>query len=370
MLAGLRLALVGPTPPPSGGMANQTQQLARLLRSEGAQVELVPVNAPYRPAWVSRLRGVRAAFRLLSYLPLLWRAAGRNDLMHVMASSGWSWHLFAAPAVWIAWMRKVPVIVNYRGGEAESFFQRAFRWVRPTLARASSVMVPSGFLAEVFARQQVETVVVPNVIDLESFRPAPEASFEGRRLIVTRNLEPVYDVATAIRAFEIVAASFPDSRLIVAGDGPERPKLESLVTQRGLHERVRFTGNLPNEQVADLYQTAALMLNSSLADNMPISILEAAASGVAVVSTDVGGVPYLVRDGESALLVPPGDPAALAQAAIRLLSDRELYLSLREAGRRTAVACGWPRVRERLAEVYVQTARGPARHTYRKTDAA
>src|SRR6184192_2138805 len=71
---GLRIGLVGPLPPPSGGMANQTLQLAKLLRAEGAEVELIQVNCPYRPRWVGRLKGIRAAFRLLPYLAHLWRS--------------------------------------------------------------------------------------------------------------------------------------------------------------------------------------------------------------------------------------------------------------------------------------------------------
>src|SRR5262249_10620028 len=98
----IRLALVGPLPPPSGGMANQCRQLARLLGEAGVQVEVVQVNAPYRPAFAEKLKGVRALFRLAPYTLALWRAAGRADVMHVMASSGWSWYLFAVPAIYLA----------------------------------------------------------------------------------------------------------------------------------------------------------------------------------------------------------------------------------------------------------------------------
>ena len=116
----LHIGLVGPLPPPYGGMANQTQQLAELLRSEGLAVSLLQTNAAYRPQWVSGLPFTRALFRLIPYLYELWQLAGRTDLIHIMANSGWSWHLFAAPAVWIAKLRKVPVVVNYRGGEADT----------------------------------------------------------------------------------------------------------------------------------------------------------------------------------------------------------------------------------------------------------
>ena len=73
------------------------RQLAELLGAEGIQVEVVQVNPPYWPAWVGHVRGIRALCRLLPYLVRLWRALGRVDLAHVMANSGWAWHLFAAP---------------------------------------------------------------------------------------------------------------------------------------------------------------------------------------------------------------------------------------------------------------------------------
>src|SRR4029453_8859503 len=101
-LAGLRVGLVGPMPPPEGGMANQTRQLCELLRRDGAEVTVIAVNAPYRPPWLAGLRGVRAIFRLVPYVVRLWRVASEVDVFHIMANSGWSWHLSAAPAVWIA----------------------------------------------------------------------------------------------------------------------------------------------------------------------------------------------------------------------------------------------------------------------------
>jgi hypothetical protein len=79
---------------------------------------------------------MRALFRLFPFVRRLWRSTRSAELVHVMANSGWAWHFFAAPAIWIAWLRGVPVIVNYRGGDADAFFARQFRFIRPTLARA------------------------------------------------------------------------------------------------------------------------------------------------------------------------------------------------------------------------------------------
>lgn len=349
--ATLRIALVGPLPPPFGGMANQTRQLAELLRGEGIAVEAVPVNAPYHPAWVARLRGLRALFRLLPYLTRLWRAAGRNDLFHIMANSGWSWHLFAAPAIWIAKARGKAVVVNYRGGEAEEFFARAFSWVRPSLRKADAIVVPSGFLGEIFGRRGFATRIVPNIVSLERFKPAARGDM-APHILVARNLERLYDNVSALRAFALVRQQHPAARMTIAGSGPEREALEALARELDVADAVRFAGRVENSAMPALYQSVSIALNPSLADNMPISILEALASGVPVVSTDVGGVPFLVEDGKTALLVPPGDHVAMARACLGLLADRGLAERLVAAGQLLAREFAWSQVRGKLFAVY------------------
>ncbi len=158
-----RIGLVGPLPPPPGGIANQTRQLAHLLREDGLSVELVRMNPAYRPTWVSAIRGVRAVFRLLPYIFDLWQMSGRVNIIQVMANSGWAWYLFATPAIGIGRLRGVPVIVNYRGGGALAFFERAWPWIRPAMLRADQIIVPSGFLQDIFRRFGVDSAIVPNV---------------------------------------------------------------------------------------------------------------------------------------------------------------------------------------------------------------
>ncbi len=363
------VGLVGPLPPPHGGMANQTRQLALLLEQEGVPVELVQVNAPYRPGFVARLRGVRAAARLVPYLGRLWRMTSRVDLIHIMANSGWSWHLFAAPAVWIAKLRGKPVVVNYRGGEAGAFFSRSMRWVAPTLKRADAIVVPSGFLEGIFRRHGFTPKIVPNIVDLVRFtkRPGnPEESAKQRRchLLVTRNLEPLYDNATAIRALGLIRARFPEARLTLAGTGPEEGRLRALAAQLGLSAAVTFAGAIDNERMPALYQSAGVALNPSRVDNTPISLLEALASGVPVVSTDVGGIPYLVTRDESALLVPPDSPHAMAEATLKILDDERLAERLAAAGRLVARQHGWPSVRDRLLATYAHVLGKSMRGSY------
>jgi glycosyltransferase involved in cell wall biosynthesis len=102
-----------------------------------------------------------------------------------------------------------------------------------------------------------------------------------------------------------------------------------------------------------------LLLNPSLADNMPISLLEAMASGVPIVSTDVGGIPYLVEHGSSAMLVPPRQPDEMADCALRILDDPGVAERLRAKGLELARHYTWPIVRERLFETYSAALGGP-----------
>ena len=351
MAALFRIALVGPLPPPSGGMANQTRQLAQLLRQAGAQVEVVQVNAPYQPRWLGSIKGLRALFRLVPYLLHLWRAAGKAELLHIMANSGWSWHLFAAPAIWIGKLRGKAVVVNYRGGEADVFLEKSFIWIRLSLRHADVLLVPSGFLEQVFAKYGYTSRIVPNIIDLARFTPATPA-VRHPHIVVARNLEPIYDNATALRAFAIVRQQIRTARMTIAGSGPERQTLEHFAHTLGIGDAVTFSGRVENEHMAMLYSSAQVMVNPSLADNMPISVLEALASGVPVVSTDVGGVPYLVTHEKTALLVPAQNPDAMAQALLRLLEDAPLRQRLSEAGLALAQQFSWPNVREALFDAY------------------
>ena len=351
MLNGMRIALVGPQAPPAGGMANQTAQLARLLRAEGAKVALLAVNAGMLPPWLERVRYLRAVLRLPVYLWRLWRASRTVDLFHVMANSGWAWHLQAAPAVWIASLRGKPVLLNYRGGEAAAFFARHPWLLNATLARADAIAVPSRFLQEIFEQYRHAAHIVPNVVDLQRFSPA--ASAPGTpRILVARHLQPLYDNASAVRAFALVHEVWPAARLVLAGDGPERAALAQLADSLALGDAVEFAGHIDNADMPALYQASSIVLNPSLADNMPNSVLEALACGVPVVSTNVGGIPALLQHGVTALLVSAGDAPAMAHAMLALLREPRLAQQLAASGLAHAAQFDWRQVAPQLAQLY------------------
>lgn len=331
----MNVLLIGPVPPPNGGMAMQTAQLLQLLRAEhGLSVQLLAVNAPYKPAWLGRIPLVRAFVRLLPYLWQLHRAIKQADIVHLMANSGWAWHLFASPALLIARWHGAAVIVNYRGGSAQQFLQRQRRFVLPLLRQAAAIITPSRYLQRVFAGHRLETQVIANIINTAMFSPANhnDSSDDTLHLVVTRNLEPLYDIATAIRCFALLQQDYPNSRLSIAGSGPALQELQQLVKELQLQHSVCFVGRLDRQQMVALYRHADIMLNPSTVDNMPNSILEALACGVAVVSTNVGGIPDMIDHGVHGLLVAPRRPDLMAAACKKVLQQPALAATLQQNG--------------------------------------
>jgi glycosyltransferase involved in cell wall biosynthesis len=144
----------------------------------------------------------------------------------------------------------------------------------------------------------------------------------------------------------------PDARLIVANDGPLREQLQNEARDLGLRN-VTFHGALKPDRMATLYDEADVYLNAPNIDNMPNSILEAAACGLPIVSSDSGGIPYIVRDGVTALLNPGDDDAALAAAAIRMFEVPGLASRLAAAARAEILRrYTWPTVGSAWIETY------------------
>src|SRR5262249_4613900 len=167
-------------------------------------------------------------------------------------------------------------------------------------------------LRAVFSRHGLQARVIPNVVDLSRFRYRERGALEPW-LVSTRNLEPYYRVDNTLEAFALLRARCPDATLTIAGAGSQSQRLRRLATALEAGG-IRFVGRVEPTAMPGLLDTADIFVNSSVVDNQPVSVLEAFASGLPVVSTGTGDIAALVRDGETGLIVPPDDPAALAKA--------------------------------------------------------
>jgi glycosyltransferase involved in cell wall biosynthesis len=195
-------------------------------------------------------------------------------------------------------------------------------------------------------------------LELFAFRDRP--TFRPR-ILCTRNLEPLYNVACTIRAFEIVQARYPDASLTLVGAGSQGEALRQEVAARGIRN-VSFVGAVPPAEMWRYYADADIYLQTPDIDNMPTSVLEAFASGCAVVSTSAGGVPTILTDGVHGYLVPCDDARAAADRVIRLIDNPELARQLATQARETCEAYRWSSVRGQWVSVYRRLASlGPRR---------
>ena len=317
------ICIVSELPPPPGGMAVQAKLLTDRLRKQGHTVLNVPTNPLSHASGLRRLKWIRGVVNLNLYLARLWRGCRKADCIHILSHSYLSFFLFTFPAVAVGKLFRKRVIIHYHGGAAEEFLRSWFWLARLALRSADQVVVPSRFLAFVFEKFNIATVQVPNILELDAFPFRMRLPLHPR-VIMARHLEPAYNVACGIRAFAILRKSFPDALLTVAGEGSEKGALLSLCRDLGLSDCVSFVGNVANEEMRALYDRADIYLNSSRVDNQPVSILEAFACGLPVVTTDVGGIPYMVTGGDDALLARDDDPAGLAEQMQLLLRDAAL----------------------------------------------
>ncbi len=359
----LRVLLVAPSLDTIGGQSAQAALILARMRNEPAVDMAFQPIAPRLPGLLrplQRLRFVRTLPTFALYCAQLHAALRRCDIAHVFSASYTSFVLAPTPAIRFARRLGKPLILNYHSGEAEDHLARWPSAVR-TLRLASRLVVPSAYLVDVFARFGLPANVVPNAVELGTYRfrervvPAPA-------FLANRNFESHYRVDCVLRAFARIQAQRPEAMLTVAGDGPEGASLRALAASLSLRH-VRFAGRVRPEDMPALYDAHDFWLNGSDVDNMPVSILEAFASGVAVVSTRPGGIPHLVDDGRTGRLVPCGDPQALATAALGILEDPALFARITRAAREECVRYTWPRVRQGWLDAYSQLApRGTMLH--------
>jgi len=359
----LRVAIVAPSLSILGGQAVQAQRLVDAWNEDPeVYAWLVPIN-PMPPRSLTRVhetKYLRTVLTQLQYWPSLVRQLKKADVVHVFSASYSSFLLAPLPATIVAKAFGRPVLINYRSGEAPDHLRRS--WIaRTTLKRVDRNVVPSKFLARVFAEHGIDAAIVPNTLDRKRF-PFRLRERLRPRLLSTRNFEPLYNVECTLRAFRRIQDTFPEAELTIIGKGSQGAKLRELARTLALRH-VAFVGSVPPSEIGRYYADADIYLQTPNIDNMPNSVLEAFATGLPVVSTDAGGVSTILRHESEGLLVPVGDDAAAADAVRRLLTEPNLAKQLVLNAFETTAPLAWEAVRSRWISIYRDLLAPPAAAT-------
>ncbi len=358
----------------SGALANGSPLQVAYARSLSDRVLQSLANR--WPRWMRPQSLVNRADAYLGWASAVAKALRGTpvDVVHVMNYWGWSQRLRGNRLVlemqseWLSQMNREAVAEQLRAVDAvvavSGHVERLFRAAFPSY---------HGIVA-----------VVPNGVDIDQFRPAstPNEDLESQRLLYVGRVSPEKGVHTLLEAFKLVAARFPRAHLDLVGgrgampmrllvslsddplvrslerfyapdgssDYPER--LDALVREAGLEDRVTFHSYLPHKEIISYYQRASIVVNPSLSETFGISIVEGMACGVPVVATRIGGMLDTVVD-EVGRAVPPEDPERLAQAMCEILEDRALARRMGAAGRQRAITkFTWKARANRLLDVY------------------
>jgi len=322
-----------------------------LGRDPSLQMAFQPIN-PHLPDWLRQIKYVRTFATFFLYVSSLLFRAWKYDIVHVFSASYYSYLLCVAPAILIGKLYGKKVLLNYRSGEADDHLKNWKLSAVPIMRLADMIVVPSGYLVDVFAQYGLKARPIFNVVELDAF------AYRERRpirpvFLTTRLHEPLYNVPCVLRAFALIQREIPDAELTVAGDGWMRPQLEELARTLELRN-TRFIGRVPFENMPALYDAADVYLTATDLDNMPGSVIECLSCGLPVVTTDAGGVPYIVTHEETALIVPRGDHEAMARSALRLLNDNDFTVRLARQGLESCRRFTWPSVRVQWMQAYAE----------------
>lgn len=352
----LRILIVAPSFDILGGQSVQAARLADRLREEPSlEIGFLPIN-PRLPGplkYLQRIKYIRTIVTSIAYVLSLLARVYKYDVIHVFSASYASFVIAPTPAILMAKLYRRKVLLNYHSGEAEDHLQR-WRSAVPTIRLADTVIVPSEYLVRVFEKFGLTAHAIYNLVDTGKLRFRDRSPLRPV-FLSNRNFEVHYGVDRVLRAFKIIQERFPDATLEVVGDGSQRRALEALVQELQLRNTT-FRGQINPNLIGDVYDAADIYLNASEIDNQPLSILEAFLCGLPIVTTDAGGIPYMVRDGQTAMMVPRGDYVQMAERAIELLNNQSETRQMIERARQECLKYSWAAVRDAWLGAYFSLA--------------
>ncbi|MGM0609426.1 MAG: glycosyltransferase family 4 protein [Candidatus Muiribacteriota bacterium] len=326
-----KILVVSPFPPPFGGMAVQAEKLCKNLKNEGLSVDTVETNITLSGSFkfFESIPILRTFLRVLFFLFKLKKKLKKTDTVFFLTGFYNYFFWVTLPSIILIKISKKKIVLSARGGGAKSFFVK-YRFVcRFIIQKADYVIVPSEFLKNIFWKKlRLNTIIVPNIADLNQFIFLRRNVFKPK-LIVTRSLERIYGIDTVIKSFYELQKSFPEAELGIVGGGSLEKELKELVCKLEIENKVSFYGEVGHENLPLMYSKYDIFVNASKIDNLPGSILEAFASGLPVVSSNSGGIPYMVKHNYSGLLCEADDYKSLTSNILKVINDPDLgyYLS-------------------------------------------
>lgn len=263
--------------------------------------------------------------------------------------------LYAVAVAWLAEKFRIRYIPILHGGELPKRFTKDEQRSKYFITHAASIVTPSAYLQhEVISRKWGTPVCIPNAIELHDY------TFKQRKhirpyLLWVRSFHMIYNPLMALEVLkELYVKGYSDAKVCMIGqdkDGTMKV-FQDKVVEYGLSDRVEITGRLSKEQWIRKSEEYDIFLNTTNIDNTPVSVIEAMALGLPVISTRVGGIPFLLEDGKDALLVEKNNVTAMVQSIEDLIENRVHFRQLTENARKKSEQYSWEKVQVRWEKLF------------------
>lgn len=241
---------------------------------------------------------------------------------------------------------KKPFYLILRGGDLPAFSKKRRKLVKNLFSSAKKVIAPSDYLKENMKEYRKDIIVIPNYINLEKyfFRPRGEIKL---KLIWIRAFHKVYSPILVLKSFEKIKKFYPNSNLCLIGPDKKDGTYEDVINfinEKSLKDSVNVIKGVKKEEIPEYLNLYDIFINTSKIDNFPVTVLEAMASGLCVISTKVGGIPYLIKDGENGLLVNPENYEEIFNSIENLYKNPDLCKKLSINAKDTATKYSWDEI--------------------------
>jgi len=268
-----------------------------------------------------------------------------KDLIHAVLESYAGLSLFFHQAL----SKKTPTLLTLQSGRVK-MPKFLFKKIHQAPDKIQAISNALAKRAQEFGAKNVE--VVPNGIDLDLFSQDLKIKKEKFRIICVSHLKKVKGLGYLIEAMPEVLARFPQTKLILIGEGPERKNLESQIAKLGLQNKVELKGKLTNRAIPEELQKAEVFVLPSLSEGLGISILEAQSCGVLVIASKVGGILDIIEDGKTGILTEPRNPEQIAQAVIKIFSQPEFAQKLIQNAKDGLDKYDWRNIAQKINRIY------------------
>ncbi len=301
-----KILLIANYKPSVGGISGQIEILLQFFNDNSHKIDLFNTKDNF--------------FKRLLIPIKLSITGNKYDIFHIHGCSFLGFFPIVVGVI-IGKILNKKIIITYHGGGLGVFIKKYRKFIMHYFKKTDIITVPSIYLQSILNENHIKSIYLPNIIrdDNVYFK---KREIINPTLIVTRTFDDVYNLPLAIMAFNDLKNIIPNAKLKLVGDGKLKKHLIDMVQRENIKD-VEFIGRVPNSMIGEILNTADIFINPSNKDNMPLSLFEALACGLPIISTKVGGIPDYIVDGINGFLIEPNNKKQLISKIIYILNNQD-----------------------------------------------